>query len=307
MIEWIIAALFAGMLVPVQNAANARLRMSVGTPRNATMLSFALSTAVLCGIASLLTHQPLPTLSAIAAAPWWTLTGGLIAVFNITLLIRMFRELGQLETIVLPLFGQLAFSLVIDGVGLFGAARIPVTPLRVAAILVAGTGVLILTANGRSHPTAAQAASPTRNLWRLAAIAVGCLIASIGEIYGTLGVRLGSALSASLVSFLIATAAIFAICAADRSLFRVQDAFLKPAPWWMWLGGLCGAVNVYATSKLIPVLGTGAFFTAFLSGQMIFSLALDHFGGLGATKHRAGLRQAAGISLMLGGAALIRF
>lgn len=140
----VITALLMGMLVPVQTAANARMRTSVGPAFVVTLVSFAVS-SLLLSVVSVVNGIPiLPTAAQIANVPWWGWTGGVIALFTITVTIYLFRALGQLQTAILPLLGQLLFSLVIDHFGLFGSVCVPLSVQRLVAMCLLISGVLLI-------------------------------------------------------------------------------------------------------------------------------------------------------------------
>lgn len=143
-------------------------------------------------------------------------------------------------------------------------------------------------------------------LWQLTGIVAGCLMASIGAIYGRLGVCLGSAVQASTVSFLIATVVVAAVCVGNGKIVCVRKCFTKRNPWWMWLGGVCGAISVFGNAWLIPQIGVGAFFMAFLLGQMFLSFLMERYGWMGATRRPILFIQFAGIALMLAGVVMIK-
>lgn len=295
-----------GMLVPVQTAANARMRTSVGPAFVVTLISFVISAcglsvvSVACGI------PIIPSVSQFASAPWWSWTGGIIALLTITVTIYLFKALGQLQTSILPLLGQLSFSLVIDHFGLFGSVRIPLSAIRIIAMMLVVTGVLFVVVFPNLRKQKQVSNNVRTLLWQIAGVLAGCLMASIGAIYGTLGVCLGSAVQASTVSFLIAVCVIVVVCAANGSIRFARKAFVRGNPWWMWLGGICGAAAVFGNSWLIPKIGAGAFFTALLFGQMLLSLCMEKYGWMGATKKQITPIQIAGIVLMFAGVALIR-
>lgn len=303
---FLIIALLMGMLVPVQTAANARMRTSVGPVFVVTLISFVVSACSLSAVSAACRIPILPSALQLASTPWWSWTGGIIALLTITVTIYLFRALGQLQTSILPLLGQLSFSLVIDHFGLFGSVRIPLSTIRMIAMMLVVTGVLfvIIFPHLRMQK---QASRNARTLfWQIAGVVTGCLMASIGAIYGTLGICLGSAVQASAVSFLTATCVIIVVCAANGSIRCVRKAFVRGNPWWMWLGGICGAVAVFGNSWLIPEIGAGAFFTALLFGQMLLSLCMEKYGWMGATKKQITSVQIVGIVLTLVGVALIR-
>ena len=304
----IIIALLMGMLFPIQTAANARMRASVGPAFVATFIAFSVSSLVLCGVSLLCGMAILPTAAQAAAVPWWGWIGGIIGLCTITATIYLFKALGQLQTIILPLLGQLLFSLVIDHFGLFGSVRIPLSALRVVAMLLLIGGVLLIVVvpNLKKGKTAQPTAGGHTLLWQITGIVAGCLMASIGAIYGRLGVCLGSAVQASTVSFLIATATIAVFCIGSGKIGCVRKAFSKQNPWWMWLAGIFGAIAVFGNAWLIPQIGAGAFFMALLLGQMALSLLMEDRGWLGAMRKRITPVQLAGIALMVAGIALIR-
>ncbi len=303
----LIMALLMGMLVPVQTAANARMRASVGPAFVVTLVSFAVSSLLLTLVSVARGIPLLPSAVQAAAVPWWGWTGGILALFTITVTICLFRALGQLQTAILPLLGQLLFSLVIDHYGLFGSVRIPFSAMRAVAMLLLTGGVSLVVVPGRGKKKEAQRLTVRHApLWQLTGIVAGCLMASIGAIYGRLGSCLGSAVQASAVSFLIATCIIAAACMVNGKIACVRKSFAKGNPWWMWLGGVCGAVSVFGNAWLIPQLGTGAFFMALLLGQMSLSLLMEGCGWMGAMKRRATFMQFVGIALMTAGVAMIR-
>ena len=115
-------------------------------------------------------------------------------------------------------------------------------------------------------------------IWQLCAVVSGCLMASIGAIYALLGSVIGSAVQASTVSFIIATSAMLLFCLCRRKVRLVGKAFDRNCPWWMWLGGICGAITVYGNAWLIPKIGVGLFVMLLLIGQLLLSLLMEQFG-----------------------------
>ncbi len=296
------------MLVPVQTAANARMRTSVGLAFVVTLISFAVSSLVL-SVVSAIKRLPLwPTAAQITDIPWWNWTGGIIALFTITVTIYLFRALGQLQTAILTLLGQLLFSLIIDHFGLFGSVRIPFSVIRIVAmfLLIAGVMLVVVVPAIRKKKKIQAPAGRHVLPWQLTGIAAGCLMASIGTIYGSLGVALGSAVQASTLSFFIATTVILFFCIGVGRLGCICKVFAKGNPWWMWLGGVCGAISVFGNAWLIPQIGAGAFFMALLLGQMSLSLLMEKYGWLGSVQKRILSIQLVGIALMVVGVAMIK-
>src|SRR5258707_10013783 len=77
-------------------------------------------------------------------------------------------------------------------------------------------------------------------------------------------------------------------------------------PWFAWSGGLFGAIFIGLAMFLIPQLGAATFFVALVTGQMLGSIAFDHFGLMGVPVHPVSVVRIAGAALLVGGVVLIR-
>jgi len=133
----------------------------------------------------------------------------------------------------------------------------------------------------------------------------GMLAPSQAGINSTLSRYVGSDFLAALVSFSVGTLAL----ATYALLSRLQMPLLKAlnqGPWWMWLGGFCGAFLVTTTILAAPRLGATTMIGFLLAGQMIASLILDHFGLLGYPEHAINLWRVLGVVLLASGVMLIR-
>ena len=75
---------------------------------------------------------------------------------------------------------------------------------------------------------------------------------------------------------------------------------------FFWTGGALGAYFVAATIFLAPKLGATTMVALLLAGQMVASLALDHFGLLGYPIHPVSLGRIAGVVMIAGGVMLVR-
>ncbi|MCK8782971.1 DMT family transporter [Roseomonas sp. NAR14] len=77
-------------------------------------------------------------------------------------------------------------------------------------------------------------------------------------------------------------------------------------PWWGWSGGLFGALFIGLGILLVPRLGAATFLSLLVAGQMLGSVAFDHFGWLNLDRHPIDLPRLAGAVLLIGGVILIR-
>ena len=77
-------------------------------------------------------------------------------------------------------------------------------------------------------------------------------------------------------------------------------------PWFAWSGGLFGAIFIGLGIFLVPQLGAATFFALLIAGQMLGSIAFDHFSMLGVPLHPVSAIRVAGAALLVGGVVLIR-
>jgi transporter family-2 protein len=80
---------------------------------------------------------------------------------------------------------------------------------------------------------------------------------------------------------------------------------LASMPWWAPIGGLVGAVQVYAGLTLVTKVGAGPFVALTVSASLIASLAIDHFGLLRMDQHALNAPRIIGALLLIGGVTLI--
>ena len=306
---FLIIALAMGLLMPFQTAANSRLRGVVGPAYVSTLVSFSVSTLALL-LVSLLTGIPiLPTSQMLAEAPWWSWFVGIVAVVTITIAIHLFKEIGQLQALIIPMFSQLIFSLLIDHFGWFGARVIPLGPNRIIGALLLIVGVILVVVIPRlksRQQTSVRSSSSRQTFWQLMAVLSGCLSASITGAYAQLSSIVGNPVQATTVAFFVATMALLLFCTCLGKTQLVGKAFSSDYPWWMWTGGLCGAIIVFGNAWLVPKVGVGVFSMALLVGQLGLSMLMEYNGWLGALRKRISWPQILGILLMLAGVALIR-
>ena len=139
MIFFLLLALAAGVLLPVQAGLNAQLRSALGSPIAAALVSFLVGTAGL-GTIALLLRTPLPLGRAWAATSPWQWSGGLIGAVYVLAAIVLAPRLGAATLIAAVVAGQMITSLVLDQYGLVGFPVHSMTLVRLlgAALVIAG-------------------------------------------------------------------------------------------------------------------------------------------------------------------------
>lgn len=119
-----------------------------------------------------------------------------------------------------------------------------------------------------------------------------------------LAVAMASPVNAAFVSFAVGTIALGILAAALH--VRPDVAAAKALPTWAWFGGLYGCVFVITAAWGVPRLGAALTITLMVAGQLLASLALDHFGGFGVPRNPVGFGKLAGVVLVFAGVLLVR-
>jgi transporter family-2 protein len=77
-------------------------------------------------------------------------------------------------------------------------------------------------------------------------------------------------------------------------------------PWYLYVGGLLGAVYVTSALVIVPMIGTANFIAATIAGQLIMSIVIDHAGLMGVPKDPVSASKVAGALLLVAGMLLIQ-
>jgi bacterial/archaeal transporter family-2 protein len=142
-------------------------------------------------------------------------------------------------------------------------------------------------------------------IYILLAVSAGVLIPLQTGFNTQLGRAVGSAWTASAIVMIVAMISMVMLATASRAPLPNMGQ-LQSAPPTAWLGGLLGAVYVLALILLAPKLGAANLVVFVVIGQLIAALTIDHFGLIGFAVQHFTLTKAAGVALLIGGAALIR-
>jgi bacterial/archaeal transporter family-2 protein len=136
------------------------------------------------------------------------------------------------------------------------------------------------------------------------ALLVGALITVQTGSNARLKEAFGEALPAVIVSSSLGVILLVAVTLGARTTWPSLPSFAG-APWWGWLGGALGAVYAVATVLLARELGAAPLTALVVTGQLVCSVVLDHFGWVGFTEHAAGMGRIVGCLLMVAGFFLI--
>ena len=115
---------------------------------------------------------------------------------------------------------------------------------------------------------------------------------------------LGSGLWAGFTNFAVGGLAVLVVIALLREAVPTPSAAGR-APWYAWIGGLLGALYIVGSVFLLPRIGAASLIALILVGQMLASLAFDHFGLMGVPVHAASVPRIVGAVLLIAGVGLI--
>lgn len=139
----------------------------------------------------------------------------------------------------------------------------------------------------------------------LAAALIGLLLPVQAGVNAQLRLSLGSPVLTAFVSFAVGTVALGLLLAGAREPLPPSRG-LAAVPAWHWIGGVLGAVYIGAAVVLAPRLGAATLIASVVTGQMIASIVLDHFGWVGFAVHPMTGPRLAGALLIIIGVLLVR-
>ncbi|NER61073.1 DMT family transporter [Pseudomonas sp. MAFF212428] len=116
-----------------------------------------------------------------------------------------------------------------------------------------------------------------------------------------LGHPLWGALTSLMVSAVVVVIALLALRVAAPDISRALQG-----SWWLWIGGVVGALYVVSAAAITPQLGASGFLLLVVAGQIVASLLVDHFGLMGLAGKPITFARLAGVVLIFGGVLLVQ-
>lgn len=286
-----------GVLLPNQSAINNRLRSSVSTPWVMSAISFLIGT----GCLAILTWATVGSVTFDAglfiSEPAWLWAGGFLGVIGMTTTVVLLPIIGALYSTALNLTAQVMTTMLIDHFGFFGVEMYPANGWRLTGASIVVAAALLAVRAGRANPHLNQP-SPAP-VWYVIGLAVGVCFGLQVVVNGQLTGVLGSALHAALISFAVGFAVLVVLVVVTRSSLRIRvPAGERKNPWWMWTGGILGALYVSGVAFLAPIIGSAATVVVIQLGLLTGSMAVDHFGLLSAPKKSVRPLQVIGLIFM---------
>jgi bacterial/archaeal transporter family-2 protein len=139
----------------------------------------------------------------------------------------------------------------------------------------------------------------------LIAFAAGTLMPVQAGVNSELRTVAGHPIVAAILQFSVGMSLLIAILIVTRPALP-QWGKLAAAPWWVWTGGLCGAIYIISMILLAPRVGAATLIGVSVTGQLLMSLVLDHYGFVGYPVHPVNAWRIVGAGLLLAGLRLIQ-
>ncbi len=136
------------------------------------------------------------------------------------------------------------------------------------------------------------------------AILIGCLMPVQAGINAQLTQALKNPFLAAFISFFVGAVALFILSIFQSAPFSELKR-LPSFPPYLLLGGVLGALFVGSSIALIPRLGATTMMASFVTGQLIMSLVIDHYGLFGLAQHPLSMVRVAGVGMLFIGLSLI--
>jgi len=143
-------------------------------------------------------------------------------------------------------------------------------------------------------------------MFYLLVMGAGISVALQQVLNANLRMELGSPWWAGFVSYLVGTIFMLAIATMSDQPW-LSTAMIARTSWISWAGGIFGAIFIGTAIFMVPRLGAATVLALIVVGQMIGSLAFDHFGLFGVPQHAANPVRLAGAAFLVLGVTLVRF
>ena len=299
-------------MIFTQTTINSQLREHAESPYASSLISFLFGTALLLLLTIIIEGHLFPSIETLQSMEWWAYLGGALGIYVVLSAILVFPRIGGVQTVAIPIFGQMLMSLLIDYFGWFAMDKRPLSLINILGLIILVIGIVFTVILPdyleKKHLTTAEKhmKKSGKLFWQILALLSGFCLAIQPAVNGHLGIGISSGIQAALISFLIGTILLIAINVILKQMTSVKMAFQKKAPWWFYMGGFLGALYVFFALVITPEIGTGAFVIFVLIGQMIVSLLIDNYGLLRSRVRKVSMIQIIGLIVMLIGAGIVK-
>ncbi|MEZ4963512.1 MAG: DMT family transporter [Saprospiraceae bacterium] len=140
---FLLMAVVAGSVLPVQAGLNAKMGRAVGDPVYAALISFVIGSIGLF-IYTLITKVELGQINQAGSVHWSVWSAGFMGAFYVAAVIVLVPKIGAALTFGLVITGQLGLSLLLDHFGLLGLSVHAINWQRIIGMALIVGGVLLI-------------------------------------------------------------------------------------------------------------------------------------------------------------------
>lgn len=152
-----ILAIGTGVCLAVQSAANGKFREHLGSPMWAAF--FSICGTIICATVAMIAIRPtLPSADSLKSTSWWFWIGGPMGALIVLAGAAITPRLGAASFLAFLIGGQMLCSAALDHFGAMGLTPRPVSPLRLAGLLLVLAGAVMVWAS-RPSVSITEAAS----------------------------------------------------------------------------------------------------------------------------------------------------
>lgn len=266
-----LGAFLGGSAMVMQSRVNGELGSRIDSGFVAAPISFVGGLIILVIVAAVSPRTHRGIRSAIAGfrsgeIPWWYLSAGLVGAWYVMSQSVAVGLLGVAVFTVGGVAGQTISGLLVDRMG-FGVLKPRgVTVGRVAGAIVAIVAVSLAVISGSE-----QIGS---RVWLLILPFIGgCLQPFQQGMAGAIQRESRDPVTPTLANFLAGTTALAIVCAVAFAGGHRVEAF--PTDWWVYAGGIFGAVFIGVGAVVVHELGTLLMGLLLIAGQVVTALFLD--------------------------------
>ncbi|WP_028938337.1 DMT family transporter [Pseudonocardia spinosispora] len=276
----LLAAGLAGAGIAVQTRVNGGLAVGLHSAPGAAFFSFG-SGSVLMLVLVLAVPSARAGMRRVWRAivggevPWWQLCGGFCGALLVVSQGVASGLLGIAVFSVAMVAGQVGSALLMDRLGIGPTGRRPVSGRRLLGALLAILAVVLSVADRFSHPA--------NILLTGLPLLAGAAVAWQQAVNGRVGVaargpdpgtpNAAGVLPATMINFAVGTVALLVLLVAD--VLRHGAPQSAPSQWWLYLGGVIGALFLGAGVVVVRIVGVLLLGLGMVAGQLICSLLLD--------------------------------
>lgn len=142
---WRVVGVLAGMLMAIQIAINGQLGKVLHSSSHAALVSFFVGAMTLIVIVGVIDRSYTNIKEPFKhSAPWWVWIGGILGGSYVLINVFLVNQIGNGQTVILALFGQITGSLMVERFGLFNSLKNRIKPMQVFGLIVMIAGVFLI-------------------------------------------------------------------------------------------------------------------------------------------------------------------